>query len=100
MPGATASSISFPAFRGMTRRLILVNLIAYFALLLTGVLSPAAAEYLGGHFGFSPSSFIHGALWQPLTYSFIHSGILGTALELISLWFLLGFLEQLHSPSW
>jgi membrane associated rhomboid family serine protease len=100
MPRPGASSISFPAFRGVTRRLVLANLIAYFALLLTGVLSPAAATWFGVHLGFAPSDFVHGALWQPLTYSFIHSGILGTALELISLWFLLGFLEQLHSPSW
>jgi membrane associated rhomboid family serine protease len=100
MPRSGASSISFPAFRGATRRLVLLNLFAYFALLLMGVLTQAGAVWLVSHFGFSPSSFAHGALWQPITYSFIHSGILGTALELISLWFMLGFLEQLHSQSW
>src|SRR5580658_2515160 len=99
MSRSGASSISFPAFRGATRRLVLLNLFAYFALLLTGVLTQAGAVWLVDHFGFSPSSFAHGALWQPITYSFIHSGILGTALELISLWFMLGFLEQLHSQS-
>ncbi len=26
---------------------------------------------------FEPSSFLHGALWQPFTYSFIHQGLVG-----------------------
>jgi membrane associated rhomboid family serine protease len=39
-------------------------------------------------------------LWQPFTYSFIHVGIVGTLFELVSLWFMAGFLEQLHTPSW
>jgi len=95
-----ASPISFPAFRGATRRLVFLNLFAYFALLLFGVMSPAGAERFTEGMAFSPSLFAHGAFWQPLTYSFIHSGLLGTALELLSLWFLLGFLEQLHSSSW
>ena len=100
MPRSGASSISFPAFRGTTRRLILANLFAYFALLLTGALSRSAAEWMVGVFAFIPGVFLHGALWQPLTYSFIHLGVLGTAMELLSLWFLAGFLEQMHSPNW
>ena len=95
-----SSSISFPAFRGTTRRLILANLIAYFALVLTGVLSRNAAEWMVGVFAFIPGKFVHGSLWQAFTYSFVHQGIIGTALELVSLWFMLGILEQLHSPRW
>jgi membrane associated rhomboid family serine protease len=100
MPRSSASSISFPAFRGATRRLVLLNVFTYFALLLTGVLTQAGAVWMVDHVAFSPSSFVHGAVWQPITYSFVHSGIIGTALELVSLWFMLGFLEQMHSPSW
>jgi len=100
MARSGSSSISFPAFRGTTRRLILANLIAYFALLVTGALSRSAAGWILGVFAFVPGFFLHGWLWQPFTYSFIHQGILGTALELLSLWFLAGFLEQMHSPSW
>jgi membrane associated rhomboid family serine protease len=48
-----------------------------------------------------PGLFLHGNIWQPLTYSFVHIGLWGTFLELLSLWFLAGFLEmQGHSPSW
>jgi hypothetical protein len=53
-------------------------------------------------FAYSPGQFLHGWLWQPFTYSFIHppDTIIGTLLELVSLWFLAGFLEQLHNRSW
>ena len=43
---------------------------------------------------------MHGALWQPITYSFVHFGILGTLFELLSLWFLAGFLEAFHDANW
>ena len=50
---------------------------------------------------FSPAAFFHhGWLWQPLTYSFVHDDMLGTLFELLSLWFLAGFLENLHSSTW
>jgi membrane associated rhomboid family serine protease len=49
---------------------------------------------------FDPFTFLHGALWQPLTYSFVHFGLTGTLFELLSLWFLAGFLENFHSANW
>jgi hypothetical protein len=102
MSPAGTSSISFPAFRGVTRQLILVNVFSYFALLLTSVIAPGAVEWAMDTLGFAPSLFLHGYLWQPLTYSFIYppGSILSTALSLVSLWFLAGFLEQLHPKSW
>jgi membrane associated rhomboid family serine protease len=51
--------------------------------------------------GFSPEAFLHsGRLWQPFTYSFLHFGIGGTLLELLSLFFVAGFLETYHRPEW
>jgi membrane associated rhomboid family serine protease len=100
MPRAGASSISFPAFRGFTRRLILANLAAFFVVLIAGLAAPDATGALLSHLVFQPGPFLHGQLWQPFTYSFIHDGVIGTALELVSLWFMAGFLEQMHSPSW
>jgi membrane associated rhomboid family serine protease len=100
MPRLGASSFSFPAFSGATRLLVLVNLAAFFVLLLAGALAPQLADGLYHYLTFAPSMFIHGALWQPFTYSFIHSGITGTLFELISLWLMAGFLEQMHNESW
>jgi len=100
MPRSGASPFSFPEFRGATRRLILANLSAFFALALAQMAFPETAAELVRALAFQPYLFLHGGLWQPLTYSFVHFGIIGTLFELLSLWFLAGFLENTHSASW
>ena len=99
MPRFGSSPFAFPDFKGATRRLILINLAAYFVLLLA-TLASSSARAIAGSLVFDPSSFMHGALWQPLTYSFVHVGIIGTLFELLSLWFLAGFLEAFHDANW
>ena len=95
-----ASSFAFPDFHGVTRRLVLLNLAAYFVLVLAQVALPDLAAGLFRAFAFAPHLFLQGGLWQPFTYSFIHVGLIGTLFELLSLWFLAGFLENFHSSSW
>ena len=95
-----SSPLSFPGFRGATRQLVLVNMVAFFVLLLAQVAARDAANALASGLVFTPSGFLHGFFWQPLTYSFIHLGILGTAFELLSIWFLAGVLEDLHKSGW
>jgi membrane associated rhomboid family serine protease len=100
MPRIGATPFAFPDFHGATRRLVLVNLAAYFALLLALMAFPATAGRLAIGLGFDPGTFLQGELWQPLTYSFVHLGLIGTLFELLSLWFLAGFLENFHSDGW
>jgi hypothetical protein len=97
-----SSPFSFPDFRGATRNLVFLNLGAYFALLLWHAFSSGAANEIEQMLTFDPALFLHGFLWQPLTYSFVHppSTLMGTLFELLSLWFLAGFLENLHSSTW
>jgi membrane associated rhomboid family serine protease len=95
-----SSPLSFPGFRGVTRQLVLVNVVIFFVLLVLSVRAHDTAVTAFRLLRFVPSAFLHGALWQPLTYSFIHIDPLGTALELVSLWFLAGFLEDLHTSAW
>jgi membrane associated rhomboid family serine protease len=99
MPRFGSSPLAFPDFKGATRRLILINLAAYFALLVASMASTSTLR-IAGSLVFDPSSFMHGALWQPITYSFVHFGIVGTLFELLSLWFLAGFLEAFHDANW
>jgi membrane associated rhomboid family serine protease len=96
-----SSPLAFPEFRGATRRLVLLNLFAYFGLLLLQVAANPTIP-LVARFGLLPGAFLHGWFWQPFTYSLVHpsGSILGTALELLSLWFLAGFLEGANSDSW
>ena len=95
-----SSPFAFPDFRGATRQLVLVNLVAYFVLLLVQIAFRDAANAIVGGLTFQPWDFLHGSLWQPFTYSFIHVGILETLFELLSLWFLAGFLETYHNANW
>ncbi len=95
-----SSPFSFPEFSGATRSLVFANLGAYFALLLWQLMSASMANTIAGLLTLNPAAFFHGFLWQPLTYSFVHVGILGTLFELLSLWFLAGFLESMHSSTW
>jgi membrane associated rhomboid family serine protease len=95
-----SSPLAFPDFSGATRRLILANLASYFALLVLSLAWPGGMAQIVPALKFDPAMFLHGALWQPLTYSFVHSGILQTFLELLSLWFLSGFLEGFHNSNW
>jgi membrane associated rhomboid family serine protease len=99
MPRIGSSPFAFPDFRGATRRLILINLAAFFVLWIAGALSSAVGPFADA-LTFDPHSFLHGYLWQPLTYSCVHYGILGTLFELLSLWFLAGFLESYHNANW
>ncbi len=91
---------AFPDFSGATRRLVLANLVAFFALILSQFAFHTSASRLAGLLSFVPSAFLHGALWQPFTYSFIHPSLVGTLFELLSLWFLASFLEPGHGGSW
>lgn len=100
MPRLGASPFSFPDFRGATRLLVLVNMAAFFFMLIANLAFPQIAGGLARYLSFRPDLFLHGAFWQPFTYSFIHLSMVGTLFELLSLWFLAGFLEALHSQSW
>jgi membrane associated rhomboid family serine protease len=100
MPRLGSSPFAFPDFKGATRRLILINLATYFILLAASLAFSAYASAAVGLLAFDPPAFLHGYLWQPFTYSFVHPALLGTLFELLSLWFLAGFLEGFHDAGW
>jgi membrane associated rhomboid family serine protease len=62
--------------------------------------SQQTASNIGAWFAFRPSVFLGGALWQVLTYSLIHPTLIGTLFELLSVWFLVSFLETGHGSGW
>ncbi|WP_420237298.1 rhomboid family intramembrane serine protease [Telmatobacter bradus] len=95
-----STPLSFPAFRGLTRFLLLLNLGAFFLLKIVEILTHDRVSMLASSFSLIPPLCAHGYPWQPLTYSFVHPTISGTLFEMLSLWFLLGFLENFHPSSW
>lgn len=92
--------LNFGEFRGFTRDLVLWNLGAYFLLLLLSFASAHGYAMVFGYLALTPALFTHGFIWQIATYPFIHQGILNTAFELLSLWFLGSFLESAHGTRW
>ncbi len=99
MPRSGSSPFAFPDFRGATRRLILINFAAFFVLLIVRVTTSWGDSLLDWS-AFDPHLFLQGDLWQPITYSFVHPNLLGTLFELLSLWFLAGFLATYHNANW
>jgi membrane associated rhomboid family serine protease len=95
-----ATPFAFPDFRGATRRLVIANLVAFFVLLLAGFAFSRMTSQVAYMLSMVPQEFLHGWLWQPFTYSLVHVGLVSTLFELLSLWFLAGFLEPFHGDSW
>ncbi|MGA3371320.1 MAG: rhomboid family intramembrane serine protease [Terracidiphilus sp.] len=100
MPRFGSTPFAFPEFRGATRRLILWNLAAYFLLALIQMAAAPAVRAIADSFQFTPADFLHGSLWQPLTYSLVHPTLWSALFELLSLWFLAGFLESYRGANW
>ena len=92
--------LNFGDFRGFTRDLVLWNLGAYFLLALLHVASASGYFTVFGFLALTPYAFVHGDIWQIATYPFVHQGVLNTAFELLSLWFLGSFLEANHGSRW
>ncbi len=99
-PFRSSGMLAFPDFSGFTRLLVLWNVGIYFAFLLLGLAAPELSAHLIAIFALTPALVAHGYFWQLITYSFLHAGLLGTALELLSLWFLGSFLEANHGSRW
>ncbi len=100
MPPAGSTTLTLPPFAGSTRKLVLANLFVFFAL---GVLSWAAPSlylHLLLWLGLFPQQVARGYVWQPLTYSFVNTGLLNTAFALLTLWFTATTLEQARGARW
>jgi membrane associated rhomboid family serine protease len=95
-----ATPFALPDFSGVTRRLVLVNLVAFFALLLVQFADKGLYAWITLHAVMVPQNFLDGWLWQPLTYSLVHVSLVGTLFELLSLWFLASFLEAGRGSNW
>jgi membrane associated rhomboid family serine protease len=99
MPRSGPISLSLPAFEGTTRKLILANVGAFFAILLLRWLAPQLDIYLG-HLLLEPRAVAHGEIWQLVTYSFMEQGILSIVFGMITLWFTGAILEPAYGGRW
>ena len=100
MPRSGSFTLSFPPFAGMTKKLILVNLAVFAAMLLTRFFHPLIL--ILQLFSLTPAAVVHRFfLWQPLTYGFVPDmGVLGVLFAMLSLWFMGYYLEGDKGSKW
>src|ERR1700743_863986 len=100
MPRSGPISLALPAFDGTTRKLILANVITFFAIILLRWLAPHAEELIRSHLLLEPRAVAHGELWQLFTYSFVDDSLLGVLFAMLTLWFTGSLLEPSFGSRW
>ena len=100
MPRASSTTLQLPPFYGATRRLILLNVAAFFLLLLFQWVAPAALIAVVGHLILVPAAVVRGEIWQLATYSVIDTGLLSVLFGMMTLWFAGSLLEGSFGGRW
>jgi membrane associated rhomboid family serine protease len=100
MPRTGSMMLSFPPFAGMIRKIILITVAIYFALLLLHWIAPAVGIEILALGALTPTMVTHGAIWQLVTYSFLNGGIFQIAFDMLSLWFIGAYLESAYGTRW
>ena len=65
-------SLSFPPFTYWVKRIIIACVVVYFLQVLLGAMAPGIANILIAYGALIPAFVMHGAIWQLVTYSFLH----------------------------
>ena len=92
--------LALPAFRGVTRQIILTVLGVYFAGLVLHLLLPGVADILLGNLALHAGEATSRMLWQLVTYPLVSTGLLSVLFGLLSLWFFGSALEDERGPRW
>src|ERR1700677_4196566 len=99
-PRTGFSALSFPSFSGVTRQLVLANVAVFFLLLILEFAAPRMALVVSTYFSLTPVLLLHGWVWQLVTYSFLNSGVLHVAFNMLTLWFIGSYLETAKGSRW
>ncbi len=80
--------LSFPPFTPAVKQLLIANF-AIFLLeaAVDAFVSPVFRPWMNFHFGLVPAlTILHGWLWQLVSYSFLHEGLLHVLFNMLALW--------------
>jgi membrane associated rhomboid family serine protease len=100
MPRSSPTTLSLPPFSGATRKLILLNVSAFFALAILLWVSSSFGRVLLDHLILEPLAVVHGEIWQLATYSLIDTSILSIVFSMLTLWFTGSLLEGSCGSRW
>jgi membrane associated rhomboid family serine protease len=100
MPRSSPTTLSLPPFSGATRKLILLNVGAFFGLGILLWLSSSLGHVLLNHLVLEPLAVLRGEIWQLATYSLIDTSILSIVFSMLTLWFTGSLLEASYGSRW
>jgi membrane associated rhomboid family serine protease len=88
--------LSFPPFTRAVKQLLIANCAIFLLEALVGAFtSYPVRTWLDVHVGLVPAlTILHGWIWQPVTYAFLHEGVLHLLFNMLALWMFGAQLEQ------
>ena len=91
-------SLSFPPFTKAVKWLILTNAAVYLLVTLMKAFTPDLAVAFEDAFSLTPLMVMHGWIFQIVTYSFLHAGVLHILFNMLGLWMFGAQLETDWGP--
>lgn len=79
-------SLSFPPFTPWVKRIIIACAVIFFGQVVMRALAPSSSFYLVQFFGLVPALVLHGMIWQLVSYSFLHAGVMHLLVNMLTLW--------------
>ena len=79
---------SFPPFTLAVKQLLIANGVIFLLFYLFGAFDATApfAGWVYHHLGLEGYAVVHGEIWQLITYSFLHYGLLHLLFNMLALW--------------
>jgi membrane associated rhomboid family serine protease len=79
-------SLAFPPFTPIIKYLIGANVAVYLLLLIANMAAPGVSTSAVRWFSLIPYMVVHGFVYQVITYSFLHVGLMHVLLNMLMLW--------------
>jgi len=79
-------SLSFPPFTHWVKRIIIACVAIYFLQVLAGAVAPGVETALIAYGALIPAFVMHGAVWQLVSYSFLHGSVSHVLINMLMLW--------------
>lgn len=95
MPRGTIP-FALPPFQGWVRRLVLACAVVFFLQILLGAYAKSLGEHFEAYASLVPQFVVgRGFIWQLVTYSFLHAGLMHLLGNILTLW-MVGSLEEME----
>lgn len=93
------STLALPAFRGFTRKIILLAIACFVFFLITGLAAPGLGSTVAGLLALQPMLAIK-YIWQFATWPFVPGGFVNLLFALLFFWFTGAILEDERGTRW